>query len=96
MKKSTPTVPRSTTPREESNKSNVNTRVWDPAEHLDSVETIAAYLQAALEEGDAPLISAVLEDIARANGVSLNRQQTGIEDRVMGASPENKPGVPAG
>ena len=33
-------------------KSKVKTRVWDPSEHLESEEDIAAYLQAAFEEGD--------------------------------------------
>ena len=28
------------------------TTLWDPAEHLESEEDMAAYLEAALEEGD--------------------------------------------
>ena len=42
------------------------TRLWDPAEHLQSDEDMAAYLEAALEEGDAALFAAALGDIARA------------------------------
>ena len=30
------------------------TRIWDPAEHLATEEDMAAYLGAALEEGDPP------------------------------------------
>ena len=42
------------------------TRSWDPAEHLETEEDKVAYLNAALEDGDADLIGAVKEDIARA------------------------------
>ncbi len=41
------------------------TRVWDPAEHLVTEEDMAAYLEAALQEGDSALIAAALGDIAR-------------------------------
>lgn len=40
----------------------VETKLWDPAEHLNSNEDIAAYLSAALEDGDPRLIG----DVARA------------------------------
>ena len=39
---------------------------WDPADHLQTEEDTAAYLNGALEEGDTSLIKAALEDIARA------------------------------
>ena len=42
------------------------TRPWDPAEHLETPEHMAAYLNAALEEGDLSLIPDALGDIARA------------------------------
>ena len=42
------------------------TRPWNPAEHLETEEDMAAYLNVALEDGDLGLIMAVLEDIARA------------------------------
>ena len=35
--------------------STLKTRQWDPAEHLETEEDIAAYLEAAFEEGDPPL-----------------------------------------
>ena len=44
----------------------VKTKRWDPAEHLESEEDKAAYLEAALEDGDPGLIAAALGDIARA------------------------------
>jgi probable addiction module antidote protein len=49
------------------------TRVWDPAEHLVTGEDMAAYLEAALQEGDSALIAAALGDIARSKGMSCSR-----------------------
>ena len=46
------------------------TRPWDIVESLDTDERIAAYLEAALEQNDAPLIAAALGDIARAKGMA--------------------------
>ena len=44
------------------------TRPWDPAEHLE--EDMAAYLDAALEEGNPELIAATLGDIDRARRIA--------------------------
>lgn len=46
------------------------TRPWDAAEHLKTDEDMAAYLEAALEDGDPALVSAALGDIARAKGMT--------------------------
>ena len=54
------------------------TRLWDPAEHLETDEDIAAYLDAALEDGDPALIIAVLGDIARARGMTQLARQAGV------------------
>lgn len=54
------------------------TRTWDAAEHLESDEDMAAYLEAALEEGDAALITAALGDIARAKGMTEIASKTGL------------------
>jgi len=48
----------------------IETRTWDAAEHLENEEDMAAYLDAALEDGDAALVVAALGDIARAKGIS--------------------------
>lgn len=40
------------------------TTPWDPSEYLDSPESIAAYLEAAFEDGDLSLIAAALGDTA--------------------------------
>ena len=54
------------------------TRAWDAAEHLQTEEDMAAYLEAALEEGDPALIAAALGDIARAKGMSQVARDTGL------------------
>jgi probable addiction module antidote protein len=51
----------------------LKTTDWDPAEHLETEEDIAAYLDAAFEEGDSSLIAAALGDVARAKGYGANR-----------------------
>lgn len=51
-------------------------RRWDAAEHLKNESDMAAYLDAALEDGDAALIAAVLDDIARAKGMGETDLQT--------------------
>lgn len=47
----------------------VETRPWDAAEHIKTKEDVAAYLEAALEDGDPVLIKAVVSDIARSEGI---------------------------
>lgn len=54
------------------------TTKWDVAEHLDSSEAIAAYLDAVLEDGDPELIKAALGDVARARGMAAIAESAGI------------------
>jgi probable addiction module antidote protein len=56
----------------------VQTRPWDPAEHLETDADIAAYLDAALAEGDPALVVAVLGDIARARGMTQLAREAGV------------------
>ncbi|MBW2100694.1 MAG: putative addiction module antidote protein [Deltaproteobacteria bacterium] len=72
---------------------NTKTRIWDAVEHLETDEDIAAYLDAAMEDGDLPLITAVLGDIARAKGITEIVRQTGLDrDSLYKAlSAEGKP-----
>lgn len=51
---------------------------FDIAEHLDSEETIAAYIAALFEEGDAKAIAAGLGDVARAKGMSQVARDAGV------------------
>jgi probable addiction module antidote protein len=54
------------------------TAAWDPANHFTSSEDMAAYLEAALEDGDAKLVAAALGDIARAKGMALIAREAGL------------------
>jgi probable addiction module antidote protein len=54
------------------------TSPWDPAEHLNTEEGMAACLEAALEEGDSALVAAALGDIARAKGMSRVAREAGL------------------
>ena len=69
------------------------TRIWDPAEHLQSDDDMAAYLEAALEVGDAALFAAALGDIARAKGMSQLARETGLgrESLYKALSPSGNP-----
>jgi probable addiction module antidote protein len=51
---------------------------WDAAEHLETKEDIAAYLEAALEDGDPALVVAALGDIARSKGMTQLARDTGL------------------
>jgi probable addiction module antidote protein len=45
------------------------TTKWDVADHLETEEHMALYLESALDVGDPVLISAAVNDIARARGM---------------------------
>ena len=48
------------------------------SEYLETEVDIAAYLNAALEEGDTSVIAAALGDIARAKGMTQPAKEAGI------------------
>lgn len=56
----------------------IKTTKWDSAEFLNSKEEIAAYLEAAFEDGDAAGIKLALNNVARARGMSEMARETGI------------------
>jgi probable addiction module antidote protein len=56
----------------------IETRLWDPAEHFETDEDMAAYLDAALEDGDPALVVAALGDIARAKGMAQIAREAGL------------------
>lgn len=74
-------------------KTKTETRPWDAAEHLETEEDMAAYLEAALEEGDASLVAAALGDIARAKGMTWIARETGLgrESLYKALAPEGNP-----
>ena len=69
------------------------TRPWDPADHLETEEDMAAYLNVALEEGDLSLIMVTLGDIARARRMAVVAQETGLgrESLYRSLSSEGNP-----
>jgi probable addiction module antidote protein len=69
------------------------TTPWDPADHLDTEEDMAAYLEAALEEGDPALVAAALGDIARAKGMTHVAREAGLgrESLYKALSPSGNP-----
>lgn len=69
------------------------TTPWDPAEHLGTEEDMAAYLEAALDDGDPALVAAALGDIARAKGMTQVAREAGLgrESLYKALSPAGNP-----
>jgi probable addiction module antidote protein len=70
------------------------TRPWDVVVHLETVEDMAAYLEAALEgDGDPQLVVAALGDIARARGMAQIARESGLgrESLYKALSPDGNP-----
>ena len=56
----------------------VPTKRFDSAEHLDTREEIAAYLEAVFEENDPALIARALGVVARAKGMTEVAREAGL------------------
>jgi probable addiction module antidote protein len=71
----------------------IRTLRYDNAALLRSPQDIAAYLEAALEDGDPRVIAAALGNIARAKGMSDLARQTGLgrESLYRALSPDGNP-----
>jgi probable addiction module antidote protein len=61
----------------------LKTTKWDPTEYLDTPASIAAYLEAAFEDGDPALIATALGDIARAIGMTQLASQAGVTREAL-------------
>lgn len=74
-------------------KTKIKTTPWDASEHLKTEEDMAAYLEAAIEDGDPAVISAAIGDIARAKGMSQIASKTGLgrESLYKALSPGGNP-----
>jgi probable addiction module antidote protein len=74
-------------------KTKIKTTPWDASEHLKTEEDMAAYLEAAIEDGDPAVISAAIGDIARAKGMSQIASETGLgrESLYKALSPGGNP-----
>ncbi len=55
-----------------------STTIWDSSTHLRTTDDVAAYLEAALQDGDPQLVAAALGDIARAKGMSQVARDAGL------------------
>ena len=76
-------------------KAKVRTRRWDAVEHLKNDEDRAAYLEAALDDGDPALVVAALGDIARSRGMAEIARETGLgrESLYKALSGDGNPGL---
>jgi probable addiction module antidote protein len=69
------------------------TRRWDAAAQLRNEADMAAYLNAALSDGDPAVVAAALGDIARAKGMAGIARKAGLgrESLYKSLSPEGHP-----
>lgn len=69
------------------------TRPFDAVDYLESEDDMVAYLEAALEQGDARVVAAALGDIARAKGMSQVARDAGLgrESLYKALSPDGNP-----
>ena len=69
------------------------TRPYDAAEYLETAKDMAAYLEAALEDGDPAVVTHALGTIARARGMSQIARDTGLgrESLYKALSPGGNP-----
>ncbi|HEX5958041.1 MAG TPA: addiction module antidote protein [Hyphomicrobiaceae bacterium] len=63
--------------------SKVPTRPYDSADYIDSPEAVAAFLEAALEDGDPRIIAATLGDVARSKGMAEIAERTGVTREAL-------------
>lgn len=70
-----------------------HTRPRDATNYLETEEDIAAYLQAAFEDGDPRLIAAALGYVARAKGMTRIAREAGLgrESLYKALSPDGNP-----
>jgi probable addiction module antidote protein len=73
--------------------SKLKTTLYDTAAFLDTEDMMAAYLEAALEDGDVRVIVQAIGTIARARGMTGIAQQTGLSRASLykALSPEGNP-----
>ena len=66
---------------------------FDAADYLDSDESVAAYLSAALEDDDPDLFLTAVKDVARARGMTQLAKDTGLgrESLYKALAPGAKP-----
>ena len=70
------------------------TRPWDPAEYLEDLSDVVAYLEAAFEDGDPRVIAGALGDVARCRGMTAVAAKSGLgrESLYKALSRDGNPG----
>jgi probable addiction module antidote protein len=61
----------------------LKTLAWNPVDHLDNADAVAAYIDAAMEDGDPAVIAAALGDVARARGMTRVAKATGLAREAL-------------
>ncbi len=61
----------------------IETTPWDSAELLDTPEAVAAYIEAAFEDGDPTLISHALTAATRAKGMARLARESGVTPEAL-------------
>lgn len=71
----------------------IETRPYDQARYLKTEEDMAAYLEAALEDGHPTVVAAALGNISRAKGMTKIAHKTGLgrESLYKALSPDGNP-----
>jgi probable addiction module antidote protein len=71
----------------------IRTTPWDAADYLRDADDMAAYLEAALADGDVGIVAAALGDIARAKGMTEVAREAGLgrESLYKALSPGGNP-----
>jgi probable addiction module antidote protein len=66
---------------------------WKTEDHLETLEDIAAYLEAVFEDGDPELISYALGAVARSKGMTEIARRTGLgrQSLYKALSPQGRP-----
>ena len=73
--------------------SGLKTKLFDPAEYLETPTARAAYMTEALESGDPALVADALGVVARARGMTEVAREAGVsrESLYRALSPEGNP-----
>lgn len=61
----------------------VETTRWDMSEHIEGPEDVAAYLEAAFEDGDSVVITTTLGAIARSKGMTAVAKEAGVTREAL-------------
>ena len=61
----------------------LETTPWDSAEFFGSTQAIAAYIEAALEDGDPALVTHALGVVARARGMTQLARDAGVTREAL-------------